>query len=193
MALSATCLWATVGEIKPWLRLEPTDVAHDDMLALRAESVTNELERETGRIFVSRAVTEVRNGHGRRRLELHRYPVTAITSITLDEEVLSTDDYSLESEPGIVTLVTGVWTEDVANVTVVYTAGYARASVPSEVQELALDLLKIKYATWGTNTDTYSSVGIGGTTLQPAGDWVNIRKRIDAIRTAIRLGGPTAW
>ena len=47
MAIAATCLWASVAEIKPWLSFASGDVQHDDMLEVRANAVSEEIERET--------------------------------------------------------------------------------------------------------------------------------------------------
>ena len=46
MALSATCLWASLNDLKPWLNFAATDVQHDAMLEVWANAVTEQVERE---------------------------------------------------------------------------------------------------------------------------------------------------
>lgn len=194
MALSATCLWASVEELKPYLGFLAHDVAHDAMLELRAEAVTQEIERETGRIYVTRTITaELHSGTGSRRVELRYYPVTAITALTEDGEAVASADYSLDSASGVITLLNGdTWsTLDVKNISVTYTAGYARTAAElADVKLLGIDLLRARYLTWGNNADVFSyQAQAGGGTVQPVSDWISIRKKLDSLATAVRVGG----
>lgn len=194
MALSATCLWASVDELKPYVRFTPgVDVDHDQMLELRAEAVTQELERETGRIFVTRTITnEIHTGTGSRRLELRYYPVTAITTLTVDGAAVDSADYSLDSATGVITLLNGdTWsTLDVKNISCTYVAGYARTAADlADVKLLAIELFRARYLGWSTNLDVFQQASMGGTTLQPLADWISIRKKLDSLATAVRVGG----
>lgn len=189
MALAATCLWASLTDLKPWLSLAATDVAHDAMLEVRANAVTEEIERETGRVFVSRSITQTLDGPGGPLLYLRGYPVTAVSSFTLDGDAVSSEDYVLDADAGILKRESGVWTAGVGNYVITYTAGYARASLPSSVLTLGAELLRARYLTWSANGDAFQSVQMGGTTLTPLTDWVSIRKQIDALRHEFRVGG----
>ena len=188
MALSVTCLWASLADIKPWLTFAPTDVAHDAMLEVRANAVTEEIERETGRIFVSRSVTETLDGTGHALLSLRGYPVTAVGTFTASGVAVAASDYVLDAEAGLLkrAALGGVWTPGVGNYAISYTGGYARASLPASVLALGIELLRARYLTWSSNADVYQSVSMGGTTLQPIVDWVSIRKQIDALRHEYR-------
>lgn len=189
MALSTTCLWASLADLKPHLRLSSMDVADDVVLEARANEVTEELERETGRVWVSRSITETLSGTGTRVMYLRAYPVTApLTTFTLDGVAVDTADYVLDADAGILTRRSGVWTAGVGNYAVSYTAGYARASLPASVVMLGVDLVRAKYLSWGTNVDVFQTQTLGGGgTLQPVVDWVSIRKRIDALRYEQRV------
>ena len=57
MALSATCLWSALSDVKPWLKLAATDVAHDAVLEGLCNAVTEEIEQATGRIYLTRTIT----------------------------------------------------------------------------------------------------------------------------------------
>ena len=189
MALSTTCLWASVAEIKPWLRFAPTDVADDVLLEAWMDAVTEQIEADTNRIYVSRSITETRSGDGGTRLELRRYPVTAVTSVTLDGTAIAAADYALDAEGGILELQAGTFSAtEPGNLVIVYTAGYARASVPKRVLTLGIELLRARYLSWSSNADVYQSVQMGGTSLSPQTDWISIRRQMDALRYECRIG-----
>jgi hypothetical protein len=197
MALSATCLWASLTDLKPWLSFAATDVAHDAMLEVRANAVTEEIERETGRVFVSRSITQVLDGTGTSVLTLRGYPVTAISAFTLNGTTVPTDDYVLDSEAGLLTrkyaTVTtdsaAVWWRGVGNYSITYTAGYARASLPASVLTLGIELLRARYLTWSSNADVYQNVSmVRGASLSPLVDWVSLRKQLDSLRHEFRVG-----
>lgn len=193
MALSATCLWASLDELKPYLSFTPVDVAHDTMLELRAEAVTQEIERETGRIFVTRTIAdEVHSGTGSRRLELRYYPVTSIAALTEDGVAVDSTAYSLDGDGGVITLLNGrTWsTVDLRNISCTYTAGYARTSAElADVKLLAIELLRARYLTWRTNTDIFSYQAQSGVGSVQVADWVSIRKKLDSLATAVRVNG----
>jgi hypothetical protein len=189
MALAATCLWGSLDEIRPWLNL-PDPGGHDAMLVVRANSVTEELERETGRVFVSRSLTQTLDGTGTAVMALRGYPVTAISAFTLNGVAVPTDDYVLDSEAGLIKRAStyGWWAAGVGNYSITYTAGYARTALPASVLTLGIELLRARYLSWNSNSDVYQSVSFqGGGTLSPLTDWVSIRKQIDALRHEYRV------
>lgn len=200
MALSATCLWESVNDLKPWLGLSAAvDVAHDAMLEMRANAVTEEVERETGRIYVSRSITETLSGTGTAMMALRAYPNVVISSFTRDGVAVSSSDYILDADAGLLTHKYTAWGRptDLANVwgtspglySITYTAGYARASLPASVLQVAVDLLRARYLTWGNSSDVFSyQAQAGGGTIQPVSDWISIRKQLDALRYEYRVG-----
>ena len=190
MALSATCLWASVNDLKPWLGLSPAvDVDHDVMLEARAEAVTQELERETGRIFVTRSLTETLDGPNTPLLLLKGYPTVVISAFTCNSVAVEATTYSLNATAGIVTRKSGVWATGAGAYVLTYTAGYARASVPANVLLLGIELLRARYLTWSNNADVFSyQAQAGGGSVQPMSDWISIRKQIDALRYEYRWG-----
>lgn len=189
MALSTTCLWASLDDLKPWLGLTATDVAHDAMLEQRANAVTEELERETGRIYVSRSITERPDGLGRAVLALRGYPNVSIAAFTRDGEAVSSDDYVLDADAGLIWRKAGAWDSAVGLYSVTYTAGYARASLPALVLQVGVDLLRARYLTWGNNADVFSyQAQAGGGVIQPVADWVSIRKQLNLLKYEYRVG-----
>ena len=73
------------------------------------------------------AVTERRDGTGRRRLRLKGWPVTAVTSVTIDGTALTEDvEYEVAAGPGILERIDGIlWPVGTRNVSITYSHGYA--------------------------------------------------------------------
>lgn len=102
----------------------------------------------TQRLLLSRTLTEYYDGEGETELLLRQYPVTALTNLYDDPlrafgagtAIDIANNVVLDGEKGIVRL----WNQAVAfndgifNVKVVYTAGYALASVPESIKEAVL-------------------------------------------------------
>ncbi|OII60109.1 hypothetical protein BJP40_00675 [Streptomyces sp. CC53] len=101
-------------------------------------------------------------GTGSRRLLLPRWPVTAVTSVTIlgddaADEVLehgADHDYTW-SESGILTRVGGWWPTGDQRIQVVYTAGHA--TIPKGVKRATL---RLAAAAWG-NPELLSSETLG--------------------------------
>lgn len=189
MALSTTCLWSSLDVVRPYLRLRATDVGDDEILTLLAESVSEELERETGRIFVTRTIMETLDGPGTPILRLRGYPSVVITSFTEDGVAVDSSSYVLDATGGLICRKTGSWGTGQGQYAVTYTAGYARSALPELVLQVAGDLLRARYLSWSTNADVFSyQAQAGGGVVQPFADWVSIRKQLLTLRYEHRVG-----
>lgn len=185
MALSATCLWASVDDLKPWLKLAVgRDIEDDVVLAQLAESVTEEFERLTGRVWVSRTFTRTFDGPGTPWLDLQAYPVTSpLTSFTQDGTAVATTVYVLDTVNGYVKRKSGVWTAGVGNFAVAYTAGYARASLPKNVVQLAAEMVRWRYTDWTANADHVSTLTAYGSQYIPRSSWpYHVKDGLQALR-----------
>jgi len=200
MALAATCLFASLSDVKPWLRLQVSDVEHDVVLEQLANSVTEEIERLSSRVWVSRSITErfdSRTNVGTpveqavSRFMLRGYPVTSpLTTFTIDGTAVDASDYVLDTEGGLVRLLTGYSSENgIGDVVITYTAGYARASVPATVVQLAADMLAIRYQDWSAGANAAQSVQFGTQTYTPrSSKSYQIEETIDELRREVRGG-----
>lgn len=102
----------------------------------------------TQRLLLSRTLTEYYDGEGETELLLRQYPVTALTSLYDDTlrafgagtAIDIANNVVLDGEKGIVRLWNQAvaFNDGIANVKVVYTAGYALASVPESIKEAVL-------------------------------------------------------
>lgn len=191
MALSSTCLWATLTEIKPWLRLVPSDVRDDAILEQLANSVTEEIERITCRIFLTRTITERFDSKQAVRFTLAGYPVTTnpLTTFTIDGTAVTTDQYDLNAAQGIVTLrYARESSVGAQNVVIAYTAGYARADIPADVLQVALEMLAFRYQDWGAGANGPQSVQFGAVQYVPRSAWpYHVKDALDRIKYAERV------
>lgn len=191
MAIAASCLWASVDDVKPWLRLTTADVRSDAVLEQLANAVSEDLERLTGRVFVTRTISDRFDSRRRPRFALRGYPVTAVSAFTIDGVAVDPTLYTLDSECGIVTLYGGAWLSatGVDDVLITYTAGYERADLPASVLQAACELLAFTYQTWSAGLSNMQSAQIGGASLSPAGamPW-SLKDKIESLRLAYRVG-----
>lgn len=114
---------------------DPTD-AH----ALRAlDSASALIRGECGQTFeLVEDDTANLNGTGRRELLLPAWPVTDVTQITIDDDLLTSDDDFRFSSAGVLTLVGACWPKGWDNIVVVYSHGYE--AVPDDVEALCLEV-----------------------------------------------------
>lgn len=120
------------------------DDARITSLALR---VTRLCESICNRSFADETVTELYDGDGTEDLWLKRPPVTSVTSVTVDGDLLPADEYLVEKGTGCLRLVDGasvgdilgtsaLWPTGKLNVQVVYRGGFA--VVPEDLKETAI-------------------------------------------------------
>ena len=95
----------------------------------------------------SASVTETRSGDGTSVMFLRQTPVTAITSITIDDaavsDVTDTDYVRYNGNNGMLMLMQNTFTDDFQNVTIVYTAGYSADDMPDAIKQAVLELALI--------------------------------------------------
>lgn len=193
MALSSTCVFASLAEVKPWLRLVATDAQDDTILEGLCNSVTEEIEAWTHRVFVTRAITQVFDSAGASQFVLRGYPVTTnpLTAFTIDGTAVDTAAYTLDTAGGIVTLTGGARTSQTGhdNVSVTYTAGYARASLPQRVVQLACEMVAFRYQDWAAGATAAQQVQYmpGGQTYTPRSSWpYHVKDALNALRVEVR-------
>lgn len=126
--------YATPTELAQWMGLPSVDQARAQ---LKLDVATGLVEDEIGQSLVLGSTTDNLDGTGSNSLVLSRWPVTAVTSVTVDGVALvAGEDYKWE-RAGILTRIGGVWGCD-EKITVVYTAGYD--PIPPSVKGLVLEL-----------------------------------------------------
>lgn len=129
------------ADLKNYLGIEGN--ARDERIADIAEGVCTWVSKETGRSWDgAETFTERYAGTGTNFLVLRHYPVTGITSVTVDGVLVDhtdTDEIELDADHGILIRVPECWARTTLkrDITVVYSAG---ESAPSDLKLAALQL-----------------------------------------------------
>jgi hypothetical protein len=136
----------TVAALKPWLRL--ISVADDTLLASLVSGVSAWIQNWIGRIIESESYTDTLNGNGKTVLCFLHYPVTAVTSVTIDGVAIPARSAPGQSgfyfDSDFLYLDGYCFTKNSAqNVVLVYVAGFA--AVPLDLGLAANKLCAISY------------------------------------------------
>jgi uncharacterized phiE125 gp8 family phage protein len=176
----------TMEQLRRWLRV--SDTSFDATLEEIGNAVTDEIERLTNRLYVQRTVSEIRDGDGGRRLELRRYPVSAVTSFTVDDAAVAAADYDLDKEGGVIWLLNGKrLTRGERNVKVTYTAGYVLADVPAEVTRVAREMAKVIWDEWQAGVISAASVNVGPASYVVRPGWpYHVMAALEGLRREVR-------
>jgi len=158
----------------------------DDLLEQMINAATRIVENYCGRAFITRAVTENRIGNGDTLIRLYWQPVDDLTSVTLDDELLTAvTEYTDLAYKGMVKR-TSKWTKD-KTLVIVYDAGdcanlaAVKTNYPEAI-EACLLLLADLYENRSDTTDTEHITGIGITSYK-------LPSRAEKILSALSLTG----
>lgn len=129
MAYPSETELTTVAKAKEWLKLTNTN-AYDTTLQEAINRASSVIVIETSLAFLmSKSITERYSGNGSAALILRGYPVTAVSSVSVNGYpiVLATDDWMFGhkfDEDGVYLQGGFVFEEGISNIAVSYTAGY---------------------------------------------------------------------
>lgn len=145
--------FTTVANVKRTLRLSTADVLDDGLIQDFTDAANDAIGNYLGRNILSASYTEVRDGTGTNTLVLANTPVTLVGAVTITSPrsfaaaplnstpLVSGVDYAWTSSA--IKLYCGQFPRGVANVTVVYTAGYA--TVPKDLTHAATKWAALRY------------------------------------------------
>lgn len=153
----------TTANLKAWVGLNGS--ADDAVLDRLVTSISAYVEAYLNRKIASATYTDVLDGTGTNGLMLPRYPVTAVSSVSIGGVLVSAaaDDASMGyvwSDIGL-DYRGGVFTSGRRNVRVTYTAGYS--VTPPEIEQAVLELAALRYRE--RDRIGHSSKSIGGETV----------------------------
>lgn len=178
IATKSTTLWS-LATVKSWLKVTEND--HDQLIINLADAATEFIERDTRRYFVTRTVTEERNGDGSRILFLYHYPVLSLTSITMlrwptdaTTEVMDVTDYVFNATTGKVWSHSDYFNRGVGNITIVYSTGYGAQdanTLPSDIMVAGLELVKLLFLEQTTGIIGVQSINIGSNSFMLRPEW----------------------
>jgi len=155
--------FTTGQKIHDWLKITTAyadmSVAEKGIIDGLATSVQDAMEREMGRKIYTAAYTERYNGHGGTELTLKQSPITAVTTLKIDEAVIPAAANSNSSgymfNDDTISLMQGMNSQYIPgfaasrfargnrNIYVVYTAGYS--TVPTDLQLAAMEQAAYEY------------------------------------------------
>jgi uncharacterized phiE125 gp8 family phage protein len=141
MALNADAL-ISLADFKTFSNISGSD--HDTILEMLINQASAWIRRHIGRNLIQTTYTEYYNGHGERDLKLRNRPIVSVSNLYDDSarafgsssEIAVATNVLISKEAGIITLwnTAGVFSRGRANIKVIYSAGYALASIPADVQ-----------------------------------------------------------
>lgn len=197
-----------LAEVKTYLVVTGTD--DDVRIAQIMVWVSELIDCYLGRVMVQAEHTQTAYKVRSEYLQLRNYPVSTLTSITIDDEVQDLDDYHLIEDTGEIygDFITG----DV-NV-LVYTGGYT--TNPAVVDEVYLSIIEDRYEDYkglsdadvkdvtlfdfakvsydtanssGARSISYSGVGSTGNVAQPLEDYLGMLDFYRSNSTLINVAG----
>ena len=190
----ATTLWA-IATVRTWMGITDGDVSQDDVLAQLADEASELIERHTKRKFVTRTITEIRDGDGGKYLYLHEYPVVTFTSLTVlrsptdaTPETVATTSYVVAKDRGVVYLHSDSLTVGTGNVTATFTCGYGaqdNTALPQDIVGVGKEIVKLLHVEKTTGAVAASSISVGNQTFVLRPDWPkHIKQTLDGWRRA---------
>jgi hypothetical protein len=160
-----------VGKLWVTESVTAADAQTEPRIVTALDSASEAVESLTGRIFVTRSVTEVFDGDGTGLLLLEHAPVVNVTSIEIrngDDWTAVESAFDVKSHVGAVKLRTGVFPRGFANVRIVYHAGYGEQganTLPADIVGACLNLAKFIWQTNRRGGPDLSSVSGGGMSI----------------------------
>lgn len=130
----------TLAEIKTALGI--SDTSEDAFLTRQGQLVSDAIEAYCKRRFLTGTYTQTfyaDEHEPSKELVLAAFPVASITSVTVDNVVMDSSEYRLNPAAGILIRPYG-WHRCTKTV-VVYAAGYAQGSIPSNVKEVVYNVV----------------------------------------------------
>lgn len=135
----------TLANVKAWLNLTSTDA--DALLERLITATSGVIEQYVNRTLLTHDVVEELDGTGGTKLAFREYPVTAVTSVTVDGTVIPAAAGPLDLGYVVgrysIKLRGYTFNEGYSNVSIEYTAGYAE--VPPDVEQACIAYVSFLY------------------------------------------------
>jgi len=136
----------TLANLESWLGLASGN-ADEALLSRLITAASAYIETWCDRQFASQAYSETRDGTGARRMAFAQTPVTAVSSVVIDGQIIPPGD--AVSMPGyfftptMLTLNGYTFGRGLGNVALVYTAGFA--ATPPDIEQACIELAAFRY------------------------------------------------
>lgn len=161
----------SLNSFKDWMKVKNPASDEDDRFVRAVDAASEEIEKQTARIFVTRTLTETVNGTGQAALILKYAPISDASAVTLTVNgttLVNGTDFYVDTELGAIEMLNrGSLTRGQRNVVVTYPAGFDKQdgpALPADVVRACLDLAKAIYNELTSNAIAMSSITMGPTT-----------------------------
>jgi uncharacterized phiE125 gp8 family phage protein len=130
----------TVANVKDYLDLAVT--TKDALLGRLVSAASAWIKSWTNRDFTSGSYSQVLDGNDAAGIMLDQYPVTAVSSLTIDGVAVPSTSYTVDG--ALLRLTDGtVFRKDVGNVLITYTAGFV--TIPADVEQACIELVAWRF------------------------------------------------
>jgi uncharacterized phiE125 gp8 family phage protein len=167
----------TLADVKEHLRIEAADSTEDTFLEKLIDRCTSRIESYVNRKLKKRSYTELYDGSGTQKLLLNQFPITALTSVNIDQgqDFLPSTDVDIEAiviqaEEGLLSwsgvvnsssaFNAGIWSAGVRNIQVVYEAGYD--PIPDDLAAACIKLVAVEFNRAREGADAFTAEGTAG-------------------------------
>lgn len=140
--------YTTLADVRAWLTgIQPSQTTDDVLLTSLIARASAFIDSYIGRGIISADYTETLNGNDSDSMFVKNFPITAVSSVTVDLYTYSPSNtplgfgYTFDSNR--VYLRGGRFCRGSQNVVISYTGGYAQ--VPADIQQAAIELVVFKY------------------------------------------------
>lgn len=131
-----------LDDMMRWMQFETH--TEDEFLQSAINDWSDTIEKRLKRTILSTTHTDERHDGGRRSILLHNFPVTAVSSVSIDGGALGSLDYTYETGPGIVRMCSGrEFAGKRGSILVTYTAGFS--TVPGDLRRVVKQLVALEY------------------------------------------------
>ena len=141
--VDATFALVTLADLKVFLKI--TGGAADSKLSFLINEISKAVNTFVGHFLLSKTYTEYYNGDGSRELMVKNFPIISITSLHNADSLRTFDgstviDVSADVLINKPSAILELWNDEAAflrgraNIKLVYTAGYAVANIPNDIQ-----------------------------------------------------------
>lgn len=135
-----------LANVKEYLEIESDDNSFDSLLGRLITASSRQVEAYCSRTFDIQGYSETYDGNASDILFLKNSPIVSITSLSIDDESVETDEFKVYDD--YLRLTSGLFTPGELNVSVEYTAGYydpQAESPPSDIEDACIQLAAFKF------------------------------------------------
>ena len=138
---------ATLSALKSFLNISGTEA--DTFLTDCLKYATGIIHRYVGRQIEATDYDEYYDGTASNFVILNEYPIVSVSLLKSGDTMISSDDYKIYQEKGIIKLTSGYFTRGDQNIQVQYRGGYE--TVPEELALVCVEIAALIYRDSGVS------------------------------------------